>query len=181
MKCAARRSDFLFEHHCEFTGTHQLFKTVSGLPFQHLTVLKRLQHVAVQAETLQATTIKLKDDACKAPLLTKISQSSSRDGPRDVDSPSSSRKQPAASGGATRAACSAPDEWFDPNTIKEMRELRLNAASSTLAATFDPTPLRRSRSKAVKGIKKSSIPRSADFDKQSAKNSAKVSAIALNN
>ena len=79
-------------------------------PKQYLTVLERLQHVARQAETLQATTTKLKDDACKAPLLTKISQSFSRDGPREVNSPSSSRKQPAVSGGATRAASPTTEE-----------------------------------------------------------------------
>ena len=50
-------------------------------------MLEHLQHVAGQAETLQATATKLKDDACKAPLPTKISQSSLRDGPKEVDSP----------------------------------------------------------------------------------------------
>ena len=54
-KCAARRGDFLFEHHRKVIGTHQVPKTVSALTFQHLTVLERLQHVAGQADTLQAS------------------------------------------------------------------------------------------------------------------------------
>ena len=98
-----------------------------------------------------------------------------------IHPPSSSHGHPAASVGATRTAGPTMDGWLCPDANMKEQESRLNAASSTLAAAFDPTPLRRSRSKAVKGIKKSSIPRSADFDKQSAKNSAKVSAIALSN
>ena len=106
---------------------------------------------------LQATTINLKDDACKAPLLTKISQFSSRDGPKEVNSPSLSRVQPAASDGATRAAGPTTDEWFDVGTNKKKRVSRLNAASATPTAASSTTPLRRPRSKAVEGTSKALI------------------------
>ena len=129
-------------------------------------MLERLQHVAGQAETLQATTTKLKDDACKAPLLTKIAKSSSRDGPRKVNSPSSSRKHPAASGGATRAAGPTTDEWFDPDTSKKKRDSRLNAASASPAAASNPTPLRRPRFKAAEETSKAPTQGSATSDKQ---------------
>ena len=152
-KCAARRGDFLFEHHREFICTHQITNAVSVLTFQHITVLERLQHVAGQEETLQATTTKLKDDACKRPLLAKISHSSSRDGPREANPPSSFRNQPAA----TRAAGPTTDEWFDVGTNKKKRVSRLNAASATPTAASSTTPLRRPRSKAVEGTSKALI------------------------
>ena len=124
-----------------------------------------------KAETLQATTTKLKDDACKAPLITKISHSSSRDGPREVNPPSSFRNQPAA----TRAAGPTTDEWFDPGTNKKKRDSRLNAASATPAAAFSPTPLRRSRSKAAEGTSKAPTQGLAFSVKKTVKNSAKGS------
>ena len=82
-------------------------------------MLESLQHVSEKADTLQSTTTKPKDDVCKAPLLTKISQSSLRGGPTEVNSPSSSRKQQAASGGSTRGAGPTTDEWVDPGTNKK--------------------------------------------------------------
>ena len=62
--------------------------------------------------------------------------------------------QTAASGGATRAAVPTIDEWFDPGTIKEKRDSRLNAASSTPTAASSPTPLRRPRSRVAEGTSK---------------------------
>ncbi|CAI5708658.1 unnamed protein product [Peronospora effusa] len=130
-----------------FIGMHHVAKTVSVLTFMHLDVNGRLQHVAGLAETLQASTAKLKDEACKAPLLTKISETFPRDCPREDTPPSSSRGQPAASGGATSSA----------------------------AATFDAAPQRRSRSKASEGTSQQSTQGSASSAKQSATNSVKVS------
>ncbi|CAI5702021.1 unnamed protein product [Peronospora effusa] len=66
---------------------HYVAKTVSVLTFRHLDVNGRLQHVAGLAETLQASTTKLKDGACKAPLLTKISESFPRDYSRENTPP----------------------------------------------------------------------------------------------
>ena len=111
--------------------THQVAKKVSVWTFKHLDVAGRLQHVAVQAETLQATTAKLKDDACKTPLLTKTSQASPKDGSRENASSSSTRGQPAMSGGATRATNSTTDGWFDPGANKKKWDLRSNAACYT--------------------------------------------------
>ena len=86
-KCAAHRVGFLFEYHREFCGTHQVAKTFSVLTFKHLNVAGHLQHVIGQAEKLQATTAKPKNDACKSLLLTKTSQSSRKDGPREDTPP----------------------------------------------------------------------------------------------
>ncbi|CAI5717461.1 unnamed protein product [Peronospora effusa] len=130
---------------------HHVAKTVSVLTFKHLDLNGRLQHVAGLAETLQASTANLKDEACKAPLLTKISQNFSRDCPREDTPPSSPRGQPAASGDAPRAAGPTTDGWFDPGTNKKKRRLRPNAASSAQAASSDAAPLRRLRSKASEG------------------------------
>ncbi|CAI5701101.1 unnamed protein product [Peronospora effusa] len=100
-------------------------------------------------ETLQASTAKRKDEAFKAPLLTKISESYPRDCPREG--------------------------WFDPKTNKKKWGLRPNAASSAQAATSNAEPLRRSRSKASEGTSHKSTQGSASAAKQSAKNSVKVS------
>ncbi|CAI5703592.1 unnamed protein product [Peronospora effusa] len=66
---------------------HHVAKTVSVLTSQNLDVNGCLQHVAGLAETLRASTAKLKDEACKALLLVKISESFSRDCPREDNPP----------------------------------------------------------------------------------------------
>ena len=51
---------------------------VSVLTFNHLDVAGRMQHVLGLAESLVATTARLKADGDKAPLLSKVSQAPPR-------------------------------------------------------------------------------------------------------
>ena len=76
------------------------------------------QHVAEQTERLQAIVTELKDDVCKALLLTKISQSSPIDGPNE-NTPYPSCKYPAVSSSVIRAIGTTANGYFDSGENKK--------------------------------------------------------------
>uniref|UniRef100_A0AAV1U3S8 Uncharacterized protein n=1 Tax=Peronospora matthiolae TaxID=2874970 RepID=A0AAV1U3S8_9STRA len=103
-KCGGRKGAFQIQHHREFTGIPIAPPHVSGLTFNHLDVAGRLQHVSGLADTLVATTAKLKADGNKAPLLSEVSQVPPCAGQSSVPNTSPLAGGQAVRGGATRVS-----------------------------------------------------------------------------
>uniref|UniRef100_A0AAV1TRX4 Uncharacterized protein n=1 Tax=Peronospora matthiolae TaxID=2874970 RepID=A0AAV1TRX4_9STRA len=123
-KCGGRKGAFQIQHHREFTGIPIAPPHVSGLTFNHLDVAGRLQHVSGLADTLVATTAKLKADGNKAPLLSEVSQVPPCAGQSSVPNTSPLAGGQAVRGGATRVSGPMTNEWFDPGANKKKRDVR---------------------------------------------------------
>ena len=77
-KCGGKKGAFHVQHHLEFTGVPIAPPHVGEVTFNHLDVADRFQNVSGLAEALVATTVNLKTDGDKAPLLSKVSHSPPR-------------------------------------------------------------------------------------------------------
>ena len=66
-KCGGRKGIHLVHHHRELTGVPIALPHVSGMTFNHLDVAGRLLHVSELADTLVATTKKLKAAGVMSP------------------------------------------------------------------------------------------------------------------
>ena len=65
--CGGRNGAFHVQHHREFTGMPIAPPHVSGSTYNHLDVAGRMQHVSELAESLVATTARLKVDGDRLP------------------------------------------------------------------------------------------------------------------
>ena len=129
-KCGGRKRTFQAQHHRKFTGVSTAPPNGSGLTFKQLDVVGRFQHVSGLANTLVATTAKLKADDDRALLLSKISQA-----PLRADQSENTTASPLAGGRdapGVAASVSGPstNAWFDPGANKEMRDQRRSVALS---------------------------------------------------
>uniref|UniRef100_A0AAV1U7U0 Uncharacterized protein n=1 Tax=Peronospora matthiolae TaxID=2874970 RepID=A0AAV1U7U0_9STRA len=87
-------------------------------------ITENLLHVSGLADTLVATTAKLKADGNKAPLLSEVSQVPPCAGQSSVPNTSPLAGGQAVRGGATRASGPMTNEWFDPGANKKKRDMR---------------------------------------------------------
>ena len=107
------------KNHHAFTGMPNAPCHLDGLILNHLDVSGRLQHVAGLADSLETNTAMLRAEGCKTPLLTKVSQESSRKHPSADASASLPDNRPRVGDGATRAAVPSTERWFDPGENKK--------------------------------------------------------------
>ena len=91
---------------------------ISGLTCSHWDVAGRLQHVSGLADTLVATTAKLKADSDKASLLSKVPHAPLRAAQSGDTTASPLAGGEAVRGVSTRVSGPSKNEWLDPGANK---------------------------------------------------------------